>query len=196
MFVSLPRRQRGLHALRQGAGRWSFAELVLWSGQGSEYAHCKSTHIKMKCQPMCPLSHKHCRVTQSLESLYFSRGSRSSLRSQWWDDPSSPARFPPSQTGASNPQGETRDAPRPKQRGSRKHAKDQRSFSVLPHPLPCCLWRCLEQDRGELLKNNSVVLWWLSRAYYYIIQTFLVHSILTYTLHMHATHYCHFDFET
>lgn len=45
--VCLPWCQRRLHALRQGAGGGGFIELMLWSGQRSQHAHCNSTNIMM-----------------------------------------------------------------------------------------------------------------------------------------------------
>lgn len=47
MCVCLPGCQRRLHALRQGAGGGGFIELMLWSGQRSQHAHCNSTNIMM-----------------------------------------------------------------------------------------------------------------------------------------------------
>lgn len=51
VLVSLPRRQSGPHALRQGAGGGGFIQLVLRSSQRSQHAHCNSTNITMKRQP-------------------------------------------------------------------------------------------------------------------------------------------------
>lgn len=47
LCVCLPWCQRRLHALRQGAGGGGFIELMLWSGQRSQHAHCNSTNIMM-----------------------------------------------------------------------------------------------------------------------------------------------------
>lgn len=52
MLVCLPGCQSGLHALRQGAGGGGFIELVLWSCQRSQYAHCNSTNMTTNYQPV------------------------------------------------------------------------------------------------------------------------------------------------
>lgn len=70
-FVCLPGCQ-GLQALRQGAGRRSFTELVLWSGQRPEDAHCKSTNITIKCKPANRCQTKHGPMTKSKESVLLS----------------------------------------------------------------------------------------------------------------------------
>lgn len=106
----LPGGQRRLHALRQGAGGGGFIELVLWSGQRSQHAHWNGTNTTMKHPPG---NIKNCRVIHRWASSYFSPEWRSSWRSQWSGDPSSAARFQPSQTGPSNLPAEPTDAPPP-----------------------------------------------------------------------------------
>lgn len=76
----LPGCQRGLHALRQGAGGGGFIELVLRSGQRSQHAHCNSTNITMKRQTRTTT--RRTATTLSLASSYFSQGWHSSLRSR------------------------------------------------------------------------------------------------------------------
>lgn len=129
MLSCLPGGQRWLHALRQGAGGGGFIELVLWSGQRSQHAHWNSTNTTMKHPPR---NLKNCRATQSWASSYFSLEWRSNWHSQWSGDPSSAARFQPSQTGPSNLPAEPTDAP-PPETGQKED--DGGGNYVLPHPL-------------------------------------------------------------
>lgn len=56
-LLCLPGRQRGLHALRQGAGGRRFIELVLWSRQRPQHAHCSRTCINKVLSPHCTTVH-------------------------------------------------------------------------------------------------------------------------------------------
>lgn len=154
----LPGCQSGLHALRQGAGGGGFIELVLWSGQRSQHAHCNSTNITMKRQI-------HTRTAERQRTKV--QLARTSLRGgvavcvlddqvvqvrllAFGHHKLAPVIHRQSQQTLHNLN---------RKKELVKMEKIGRYFSVLPHPLPTVLsWlrRSLGQDRGELLKMQSI----------------------------------------